>query len=303
MKTLAMRMRRLSMPRRVALTAAVVLCVGAVAGTASAAATTRYVSPTPPAVLPPGTSCAVPGYNTIQAAVNASSAGDVIVVCPGTYPEQVTVGNSVTLTGSGNAIIQAPPTLPPAGDVVTVNNGASVTMFGFTVAGPGPSGCGSIGAGIAVLGNASLDLSNTAVRDIRDNPFSGCQNGEGIRVGRASTGNVGHATIDKVIVTGYQKNGITVDNAGSTGKITNTTVTGHGPTAVIAQNGIQVSRGAAATISTSTIRDHNYTPKSFVACGLLIFNAAGVNDANNVYLNNEKDKCTANGRGGTFEGS
>jgi hypothetical protein len=301
MKELATRMRRMSMPRRIALTAAVVLCVGAVVGTAGAAAATQYVSPSPPAGL--NTSCALPGYNTIQAAVNGSAPGDTIVVCPGTYPEQVTVGKSLTLSGSGNSIIQAPSTLPAGGNVVEVNGGVSVTMYGFTVSGPGPGGCNSIGAGIAVFGNASLDLSNTAVRDIRDNPFGGCQNGLGILVGRASASQVGHATIDHVIVTGYQKNGITVDGSGSTGKITNTTVTGKGPTTVIAQNGIQVSRGASATISTSTMRDNYYTPKGTTACGLLIFGANGVNDANNVYLNNEQDKCTSNGRGGTYEGS
>jgi len=38
------------------------------------------------------------------------------------------------------------------------------------------------------------------------------------------------------------------------------------------------------------------------ACGLLIIAAAGVNDPNNVYLNDQQNKCTANGRGGTFQG-
>jgi hypothetical protein len=34
-----------------------------------------------------------------------------------------------------------------------------------------------------------------------------------------------------------------------------------------------------------------------------VFDANGVNDdKTNVYLNNEKDKCTALGRGGTYEG-
>jgi hypothetical protein len=41
--------------------------------------------------------------------------------------------------------------------------------------------------------------------------------------------------------------------------------------------------------------------KGTVACGLLIIAAAGLNDANNVYLNNQKDK-RVNSRGGTFEG-
>jgi hypothetical protein len=43
-----------------------------------------------------------------------------------------------------------------------------------------------------------------------------------------------------------------------------------------------VSGGAAATVSTSTIRDNDYTPNSFFACSLLIFDANGVNDDTNV---------------------
>jgi hypothetical protein len=183
-------------------------------------------------------------------------------------------------------------------------------MSGFVVSGPGPSVCASISAGVRVRDDATLDLSSTTIRDIRDvdpahsGGFSGCQNGEGLRVGaRGGDGGAGHATVDGVILVDYQKNGITVNGAGSTANIMNTTVRGAGATDVIAQNGIQVSNGAAATISTTTIRDHIYSPNTFFACGLLVFDANGVNDdKTNVYLNNEKDKCTALGRGGTYEG-
>ena len=288
---------------------AVLLCAGAFVGSAHAAGTTHYVAPPGP-TIPFDTSCAFPGFNSIQAAVTASNPGDTIVVCDGTYAEQVTIGKSLTLAGSGNAIIQAPATLVADGsgkkNVVEVNAAASVTMFGFTVVGPGPGACGSIDTGIAVLGGASLDLSATTVRDIRDNPLSGCQNGEGIRVGTprySATPDVGHATIDNVIVTHYQKNGIVVAGTSSTGKITNTTVTGQGKTPLLAENGIEVVDGAAATISTSTMRDNFYTGAQKVkACGLLIINANGVNDSNNIYLNDQQNKCTANGRGGTYEG-
>jgi hypothetical protein len=78
-------------------------------------------------------------------------------------------------------------------------------------------------------------------------------------------------------------------------RITNTTVIGFGANDLIAQNGIQVPAGAAATISTSTIRDNDYTPKSFVACGLLWFDANGVNDDTNVYLNNERESAASTG--------
>lgn len=294
--------------RPTVLTVAVLLCAGSFAGTARAVGTTHYVSPA--GIVGPDMSCALPGFSSIQIAVTFSNPGDTIVVCDGTYSEQVTVTKNLTLAGSGNSIIQAPATLTPDADgknnVVEINNGALVTMSGFTVSGPGPNGCGSIDTGIAVLGGASLDLSNTTIRDIRDNPFSGCQNGEGIRVGTprfATTADVGHATINNVSIVDYQKNGIVVAGAGSTGKITNATVTGNGHTPVIGENGIEVVTGAAATISTSTIRDNFYTGIQKVkACGLLIIAADGVNDSNNVYLNDQQDKCTVNGRGGTYEG-
>jgi hypothetical protein len=64
---------------------------------------------------------------------------------------------------------------------------------------------------------------------------------------------VGTATLSKDTIDGYQKNGITVDGAGSTANITSDTITGAGPTTQIAQNGIQVSFGAQAKISKSTV--------------------------------------------------
>jgi nitrous oxidase accessory protein NosD len=275
---------------------------------AAAQAATIYVAP-PPVMSPVGTNCTLPNWNSIQLAVNAAAPGDTIVVCDGVYQEQVTIGKNLTLYGSGDSVIKAPAALGGDQDLVTVTGGAHVAMSHFVVAGPGSGVCASIQAGIRVRDDATLDLGFTNIRDIRDTDpsntggLSGCQNGEAIRIGaRGDAGGAGHATIDNVVATGYQKNGITVNGAGSTANIMNTTVRGVGPTAVIAQNGIQVSREASATISTSTIRDNEYTPKSFYSCGLLIFDAAGVNDDTNVYLANEKDKCTFGGRGGTTEG-
>src|SRR3954449_8684938 len=51
-------------------------------------------------------------FATIQAAVAAAAAGTTLQVSPGTYPEQVTIGKSLTLEGTApGAIIQAPSTL------------------------------------------------------------------------------------------------------------------------------------------------------------------------------------------------
>jgi len=286
------------------------LCAAVFVGSASAAGNAIYVSTSPLFTLGLGGDCTAPNYHSIQLAVTAATPGDTIVVCDGVYTEDVDITKSLTLVGSGNSVIQAPASNPAGGDLVTVRNGAVVTMSGFIVTGPGPGGCNSIGAGIRVRDAANLDLSYTQIRDIRDvgdnNPyvFSGCQNGEAIRVGaRGGVGGPARASIDNVAITRYQKNGITISGDGTTARVTNTTVTGFGANSLIAQNGIQVSGGAAATISTSTIRDNDYTPNTFVACGLLVFDANGVNDDTNVYLNNEKDKCTAQGRGGTYDGA
>jgi pectin methylesterase-like acyl-CoA thioesterase len=67
-----------------------------------------------PATVYAGT-CGTPAYPTIQAAVTAVAVDGTVKVCPGTYPEQVTITKSVTVTGvvSGNAdaaIVTSPTT-------------------------------------------------------------------------------------------------------------------------------------------------------------------------------------------------
>jgi hypothetical protein len=273
------------------------------AGSALASGTIRYVAP-PPAIPLLNTGCDNPGYNTIQAAVLASAPGDTIIVCPGGYAEQVTISTSLTLTGS-SATIQSPGTLTGDQNVVDITGGSTVTMSDFTVSGPGSGGCNSIHTGIAVLGGATLHLSNTTVRNIRDTPLSGCQNGEAIRVGTprgSNTPDVGHATIDNVLATGYQKNGIVVAGPASGAQITNSTTIGAGPTTVIGQNGVEVISGATAQVNNNVIRDVYYTPKDVTACGLLIIDSAGVQASGNTYVNDEKNQCNFGKGGGTFQG-
>src|SRR4029450_1327696 len=46
------------------------------------------------------------GYTTIQEAINAASTGDTIMVAAGTYAENITIDEEVTITGLGAVTIQ-----------------------------------------------------------------------------------------------------------------------------------------------------------------------------------------------------
>lgn len=196
-------------------------------------------------------------YATIQDAVNGASPGDTIVISPGTFTEQVLVAKSLQIRGSDGTIIKAPSTLSPdsfgARNIIDITGGATVKISGLTIEGPGPTGCGSITAGIFVSGDASLKIRHSTVADIRDNPAGGCQNGVGIFVGRHLYGTTGHAEIHDVKIMRFQKGGIVVDNSGSTAEIRdNQIVWGLSPLD-IASNGIQISRGATASVEENTV--------------------------------------------------
>lgn len=250
-----------------------------------------------------GTNPTTDAKKTIQNAVNTVNVGGNVHVASGTYVEQVTITKSLHLLGAGAATttIKAPATIPvasnPASTVIDVNGaGVNAEINGFTVSGPGPTGCGSIGAGIFVRGTAYANIHDNKVLDIRDNPISGCQNGIGILVGRASFATSGTATIKNNEVASYQKGGIVVSNTGSNATIEDNTVTGAGAVTFIAQNGIQVSAGATATINRNTINGHSYTPFTYVSTGMLLY-GSNANTDENVLNENQVGIYHINGSG------
>jgi hypothetical protein len=243
---------------------------------------------------------------TIQAGINAVTPGGTVNVAAATYTEQVTIVKALTLTGAGAATttVQAPGALadstclpPTNGQKVIVDvcaPAATVTMSGFTVSGPGPSSCGSLHYGILVTGAATLNISASTVTKIRDEPLSGCQNGVGIDAGRNAFTTTGTLNATGVTVTDYQKGGIVIDRTGSGGSVTGSTITGVGNTVAIAQNGVQISRGAVATVSGNTISgnrcDHPTCGADPVADvqdgGVLLFEAGAGTLINSNNINN-----------------
>ena len=68
-------------------------------------------------------------------------------------------------------------------------------------------------------------------------------------------------------------------------------MTGSGQVGYIAQNGIQVSFGATATVWGNIVSGNWYTPPTNEACGLLLYKAGAVNQLQNHLFANEINIC------------
>ncbi len=222
-----------------------------------------------------GDDCRHADYSTIQAAVTNADAGDKIVVCAGTYREQVVIDatkNGLELRSKKplRAIIEAPPDTATEA-IVHVDGADDVTISGFTItrsistSTPGPR------TGITVSGGGSAKIERNHITAIRDEPVSGAQNGIGILVGNGTTGEVGTATILRNLIDDYQKGGIVVDGLDSHAEIGHNEVVGIGTTSLTAQNGVQISRGATAEVHHNEISGNDYTELDAAATGILLF--------------------------------
>jgi hypothetical protein len=129
--------------------------------------------------------------------------------------------------------------------------------------------------GVLAANGATLELSGSTVTGARPNTINGCQYGVGVQIGDGLGTGVG-AKLLKDAISGYQKNGITIEGSGTNATVTSTSVTGAGPVAAIAQNGIGVQEGAHATITTSTISRNECENSTCGSDALSSYQSAGV---------------------------
>ncbi len=171
-------------------------------------------------------------FSTIQAAVNAVDPGGTVLVCPGSYPEQVVISQGLLLKGivsgtAGSAIIKVPAgglvpnvTTPAYGLVaaqLVVKNATNVKVQSIIVDGLGSTCPTLLGAsrtiGIELLGVgdpswlvAAGFISNAVVRNIVD----GCQLGEAIDSENSyvtvNSNSVHNYDLDGIVVTGGYSN-------------------------------------------------------------------------------------------------
>jgi pectin methylesterase-like acyl-CoA thioesterase len=138
-------------------------------------------------------SCATAGYSTIQSALDAAAPRSIVVVCQGTYTEDVIVSKAVTMIGQ-HAVIQGSPNangncdqLGPQGPGsapclagVTIKS-SNVTIEGFKVQGAigeGILATGSLAGGsiksVTIEGNKVVHNNTGGIPPTPNSPYPQC---------------------------------------------------------------------------------------------------------------------------------
>ena len=242
--------------------------------------------------------CPVATFTSIQAAVNAASPGDQIVVCKGVYVEQVAIHKSIFIDAASGAILmpsgmQANSTSlfdgSPLAVALLISDATDVVIDGLVVDGAnsGITGCAPDLFGIAFQ-NASGVIQHTTVRHFKlATDLNGCQSGTGIFV-QSGGGQTSTVTIGSSSIHDYQKNGITANELGTEVMVRNNVVTGLGITNGAAQNGIQIGFGAQGAIHQNTVTNNvwagcmDIATCTTVATNILVTQSDGVSVKNNI---------------------
>lgn len=249
-------------------------------------------------LLPPGASaakrvvgnCKPGGFTTIGAAVAASHPGDQIEVCPGTYQEQVAITIPLTINGDNGAEITSPQSgvatnvfreynNTPFAALVLVEGTTGVTLNNLTIDGTGNalSDCSTTLTGIYYQ-NASGQIQNASVRNLLVADPTCVSVGIVVDSGSGGTSDV---EIEDTSIRDYQAGGILADLTGTNVEIQGAVVTGTLGLPRF-EIGIQISRGAKASVLSTTVTDNSSTNPFFdPSSGIVIANCDGVQLLNN----------------------
>ncbi len=244
-------------------------------------------------------------YPTISAALTGAPAGATIDICPGTYPEQLTVTRNVSLVGVsvGNSSLEhlvAPSTglvtnamylgtNNPVDAQIVVEKGVSAfTISGLTIDGnnSGITGCAPDLVGILVQDASGTINGNAIINTNLGGQLEGCQTGLAVYVESDAAGASAVAVTNNDVVN-FQKNGITGNETNTGLTVTGNTVLGLGDDPANGQNSIQVGFGATGTVTGNVVGNDIYTGGGFSATGILIYASKNVGVRKNTISNTQ----------------
>lgn len=267
----------------------------------------------------------VPNYSTIQQAVDSVPTNATVQICPGNYSEQVTIGKNITLTGFATASSARSAIVAPSGGLVVnaadldgggpvaaqilVTGGSNVVISNLTIDGSNNAvtGCGTDVVGIIYQNASGTIRGNSVVNQTQPSGYTGCQGGLAIYAESSGSG-VSTVSITGNQVQGYQKNGITADDAGTHVTVTGNSIIGAGPTDGAAENAVQIAYGATATISGNQVGDSIWAPDTNTdtgdaASGILVYDSAGVKITGNTLASTQFGIAVVSDGSGSADGA
>jgi parallel beta-helix repeat protein len=249
-------------------------------------------------------------FATIQGAVDAVPPGSTIKICPANYPEQVVTNKNLTLIGVNSGSADNPVLVIPSGgfvpntasltsghpiaaQILVKSPATAVTISSLAVDGRNNNlngGCNDARLIGIYYQNASGTVNFVAARNqAQDAANFGCQTSSGLGIFVQSVSpSTSTVKIQNTTVRGYQKNGITGNEVGTTVTITGNSVVGAGPT-TNAQNGIQVGFGATGKVQNNTVADDDFNgdPSAGTGSGILIYDSGNMTITGNSVTNTQ----------------
>ncbi len=243
---------------------------------------------------------------TITYAISQADANAKINVGAGTYAEQFTIPESLTIVGvTGQTIIQ-PTSLSPVDTdpnhsstpypIVDVASGVSgVVLKDLTIDGSQAqstfTSCSQDPMGV-YFHNASGELKKVTVSNIAETAptngsLFGCQVGIGVYA--ASNGGSSNVILQHDTITGYQKDGVACRDTTTSCYVNNSTVTGVGPSPYQGANGIEVYGAAVGSVVGNTVTANSYTTGGAgnQATGLLLLDDGELTATGNTLSGND----------------
>ena len=216
-------------------------------------------------------------FTSVQAAVNAASPGALIHICPGTYTENITINNHVTLAGAGsgsgggNTILSG----NQNGTVVSVNGGPSVTLQNLRIT----NGAAIDGGGISNQG--SLTVNSCVITSNSADQGAGIWNSGGLLT-------LHQSTVSNNFATNNEGGGI-YNTGGGTLVVNNSQITGN--SAGNAGGGLY-NNSAEATLNASSISGNSAGTFQNPGQGGGIYNQVGtITLSQSSVTNNSPDNC------------
>ena len=224
-------------------------------------------------------SCGILTFNTATITGNDSTSDEVGICAIGGTGSQVTNNSIIKHRQQG----------------IMVDGAAAILVDNNNIDGQGEGTTATPGidpdTDVRYYGIFAVDstgtLSNNVIKGIKHGVGSGLQSGVGIRltVRGAPTPGTSNMTLNANNISDIQKGAIVVTNPyGGTAvhaNVTNNTVAGNGPVAYIAQNGIQISYGSTAVVTGNNVSGYDYSPSTWSAAGILIYQAGATTVSNN----------------------